>query len=162
MRQKALSLLAACGLFQVGLGVYFIAFRPTMLPEDERFIGVSLDTMMQVSPAVLMWLDGVFVVLGGHAVATGLLATLAVILLWNRTVSVMASALIASAGGASVMLMSAMNFAISSDFQWLLLLPALAWAGAVVLLTGNGLGGEWRGVPAVDASRPQTTEGMNQ
>jgi hypothetical protein len=65
MRQRALSLLAACGLFQVGLGVYFIALRPPMLPEDERFTGLSLE--MIASPAIPVWLDRVFVVLGGHA-----------------------------------------------------------------------------------------------
>lgn len=162
MRQRALSLLAACGLFEVGLGLYFIALRPTMLPEDERFTGLSLNVITQISPSIPVWLDRVFVVLGGQAVATGLLVTLTVILLWNRAVSLMALALIATAGGASAVLMSAMNFAINSDFRWLLLLPALAWTGAVVLLAREWIGGEWRGAQAADTDRLQTTEGTNQ
>jgi hypothetical protein len=162
MRQRALLLLAACGLFQVGLGMYFIALRPAMLPEDERFTGLSLNAITQVSPSIPIWLDRVFIVLGGHAVATGFLITLAVILLWNRAVSLMALALIATAGGASVVLMSATNFAIDSDFRWLLLLPALAWAGAVVLLAREWVGGEWRGAQAADTGRLRTTEGTNQ
>jgi hypothetical protein len=161
MRQKALSLLVACGLFQVALGAYFIVLRPTMLPEDERFTGLSLDAITQISPSIPVWLDRMFIVLGGHAVATGLLITLAVVLLWRRSISLPALTLIVTAGGASVVLMSAMNFAINSDFRWLLLLPALAWAGAVVLLARDWIGenGGAREQPIRGGLQP--TEGTN-
>jgi hypothetical protein len=133
MRNLALLLLAGCGLFQAGMGMYFVALRPTMLAEDERFLGLKLDALAQMSAAIPAWLDRVFIVLGGHAIATGLLVMLTAMLLWQRTISLTALAFIVAAGGASVGLMSAMNFAISSDFRWLLLLPALAWAGSVLL-----------------------------
>jgi len=135
VRKVALWLLAGCGVFQVGMGLFFIGLRPTMLPEDERFIGLSLDGLSQISPSLPLWLNRVFVVLGGHIIATGLLIVLTAVLLWRhrenlRTVL----ALMLAAGLASVVLMSAVNFAIHSDFKWLLLLPALAWTMAVVLL----------------------------
>jgi hypothetical protein len=142
MRKLALMLLAGCGLFQTGMGLYFVVLRPTMLPEDERFIGVKLDTLAQMSTSIPVWLDRVFIVLGGHAVATGLLVMLTAILLGLRPISLTALAFIATAGSASVGLMSAMNFAIHSDFRWLLLLPALVWAGAALLLAGEWIGQE--------------------
>ena len=131
------------------MGLYFIRLRPTVLPEDERFIGLSLDALSQISPSLPLWLNRVFVVLGGHIVSAGLLILLAAILLWcHRDNSRMALALVAAAGLASVALMSAVNFAIQSDFRWLLLLPAVAWTTAVLLLVAeprgakraNGLG----------------------
>ena len=144
MHKIALSLLAGCGLFQVGLGMYFIALRPTMLPEDEKFTGLSLEALTRISPAVPVWLDRVFMVLGGHAVAAGLLVMLTSILLWNRTVSLTVAAFIIAAGSASAVLMSAMNFAIHSDFRWLLLLPAVVWTGAALLLAKEWIGGRHR------------------
>jgi hypothetical protein len=42
-------------------------------------------------------------------------------------------------GVLTVLLMSATNFALHSDFRWLLLLPALVWfAGLVVYLANRG------------------------
>ena len=79
MHERALSLLAGCGLFQVGMGLYFIAMRPAMLVEDERFTGASFEAITQVAPSIPLWLDRVFMVLGGHAVAAGLLIVLVVI-----------------------------------------------------------------------------------
>lgn len=83
------------------------------------------------------WLDRVFVVLGGQAVSTGLLLILAVMSLWNRAISIAALIFIATAGIASVVLMSTINFAIHSDFRWLPMLPALFWACAVLLLSAE-------------------------
>jgi hypothetical protein len=136
VRKFALGLLAGCGVFQIGMGLYFVRLRPTVLPEDERFIGLSLDALSKMAPPLPLWLDRVFVVLGGHIAATGLLIVLTAILLWGRRGNLRtALALVIAAGLASVGLMSVVNFAIHSDFRWLLLLPALAWAIAVLLLT---------------------------
>jgi hypothetical protein len=135
LRKFALWLLAGCGIFQIGMGLFFIGLRPTMLPEDERFIGLTLDALAQVSPSLPLWLNRVFVVLGGHIVATGLLIVLTAILVWRHRENLRtAVALTMAAGLASIVLMSAVNFAIHSDFRWLLLLPALAWTVAVLLL----------------------------
>lgn len=135
VRKFALGLLAGCGVFQTGMGLFFIGLRPTMLPEDERFIGLTLGALAQLSPSLPLWLNRVFVVLGGHIVATGLLIVLAAILVWRHRENLRtAVALTMAAGLASIVLMSAVNFAIHSDFRWLLLVPALAWTLAVLLL----------------------------
>lgn len=126
-----------------------------MLAEDENFTGLSLAAMAQVSPSIPVWLDRVFIVLGGHAMATGILIVLVAALLWRRRVSLTSLMAIAAAGGASTVLMSAVNFAIKSDFRWWLLLPALAWAGAVVLLAGDWLGERTKGVQG-----PQSKSGL--
>jgi hypothetical protein len=158
MHELALSLLVGCGLFQAAMGAYFIALRPAMLAEDERFTGVSLDAMERISSSIPIWLDRVFMVLGGQAIAAGLLITLSAILLWRRTISLTALMLMAAAGGASVMLMSATNFAIHSDFRWLLLLPALTWTGAALLLAVEWIGGDAGAQDAADVDRLQATE----
>ena len=45
-----------------------------------------------------------------------------------------ALAALALAGLSSVILMSAINFAIDSDFKWLLLAPAVLWAAGTATL----------------------------
>lgn len=118
MRKPALCLLVVCGIYQTGLGLYFIALRPTMLPEDERYTGLTLDALGRIAPAVPSWLDRVLIVLGGHALATGVLLTLAATMMWTRAVHPWAVALLAAAGVSSVALMSGVNFDIQSDFRW--------------------------------------------
>jgi hypothetical protein len=137
MRAIALGLLAACGVFQIGMGLWFIIVRPPMLPEDQTFTGMRLEALNRQAPAFPIWLDWVFTVLGGHAMSSGILAVLAACLLWNRRVELVAVLLLAAAGVASAMLMSGVNFAIDSDFRWLLLLPALTWLTAVLLLAAS-------------------------
>lgn len=34
-------LIATCGVWLIGLGLYFIAVRPPLLPEDTRFVGAT-------------------------------------------------------------------------------------------------------------------------
>ena len=43
-----------------------------------------------------------------------------------------ATLVLALAGDLTLVLMSAVNFALHSDFRWLLALPPLAWAAALV------------------------------
>ncbi len=135
VQKIALLLLAACGVFQTSMGLYFIGLRPSLLPEDERFIGLSLNALSRTVPGLLVWLDRVFVVLGGHVIATGHLTILTINLLWTAQRNTRtAVCLLLAAGIASAVLMSAVNFAIASAFRWVLLWPALAWITAVVLL----------------------------
>ena len=44
-------LLTACGIWLVGLGIYFIALRPALLPEDPRFMGATLAQLRQAVAA---------------------------------------------------------------------------------------------------------------
>jgi hypothetical protein len=38
-------LIATCGVWLIGLGLYFIFLRPPLLPEDPRYIGLDLATI---------------------------------------------------------------------------------------------------------------------
>ena len=116
----------ACGLWLVALGAYFLFLRPAVLPEDLRYIGSSLETMRSAAPGLERWLGHVFDVMGGFMVAAGAMTVLAAWRLRARSERVSLAAL-SLAGAAGVALMSATNFALGSDFRWLLLLPALLW-----------------------------------
>ena len=116
----------ACGLWLVGLGAYFVFLRPAVLPEDLRYLGGSLDAIRAAAPGVERWLGHVFDVMGGFMVATGAMTVLAAWRLSARPERASLAALSLS-GAAGVSLMSATNFALDSDFRWLLLLPALLW-----------------------------------
>ena len=122
----------ACGGWLVALGLYFIALRPPLLPEDARFLGVTLVQIRSALPGVENWLGKVFVVMGGFMAGTGMLAffvaAVAVPLRLKGT-----SWAIAGSGALTVALMSAVNFAIASDFRWLLVLPAVVWLASLVL-----------------------------
>ncbi len=61
--------LLVLGVLTTGTGVYFMASRPPLLPEDLRFTGVAL---AQVSEAELRWLSIVFRTWGGFTVGLGL------------------------------------------------------------------------------------------
>ena len=130
-----LALLSFCAAYQVAMGVYFLALRPTLLPEDERAIAGSQDEISRAAPGFAEWMDRVLIVLGGQAVATGLLV-IAVIYLLSRAgrPSLLPLLLLGGAGLFSVILMSTINFLILSDFRWVLLAPALAWTGGVFAL----------------------------
>ena len=79
-----------------------------------------------------MWLSLVFTVLGGYALATGILAvTLAATAFRSRHPVAAAGTMVA--GASSIGLMSVVNFMIGSDFKWALLACALVWALSLVV-----------------------------
>ena len=122
----------ACGLWLIALGVYFIALRPALLPEDLRYMGTTLAQARVALPGLEGWLAQVFTVLGGFIAGTGVLTVfIALAPAPRRTGTLLALAL---SGLSTVGLMSASNFALHSDFRWLLLVPAVLWfAGLLVL-----------------------------
>lgn len=121
-------LLMACAVWLVGLGLYFIFVRPPLLPEDPRFMGASLEQIQAAVPGLARWLKHVFTVMGGFMAAAGLM-TAAVALAADLRRPAVAGAVVL-AGAAGVILMSAVNFSLDSDYKWLLLVPALLWAAA--------------------------------
>ena len=130
-------LIAACGVWLMGLGLYFIAVRPALLPEDTRFMGATIAQIQATVPGLEGWLKNVFTVMGGFMAGAGVLtvfvATVAMPSMLNGT-----SWAIALAGALTVALMSVTNFALDSDFKWLLLVPAAIWlAGLVLHVTGR-------------------------
>jgi hypothetical protein len=132
MRMRASGkVFGACGVWMVGLGVYFLFLRPALLPEDPRFMGSSMEDLLTAAPGLLRWLDHVFNVMGGFMVATGALTLLvACRYLPGRASGTLAAMTLA--GAASVMLMSATNFMLQSDFRWLLLVPAMLWISGLI------------------------------
>jgi len=139
-------LLTACGVWLVGLGLYFIVLRPPLLPEDPRFMGTTLEQIRISVPGLEGWLRKVFTVMGGFMAGAGVLtvfvATVAMPLRLMGTPWA-----IGISGALTVVLMSATNFALHSDFRWLLLLPALVWLAGLVVYLAN------RGAPVVGHGR---------
>lgn len=116
----------ACGVWLIGLGAYFALLRPALLPEDPRFMGSSLQQIEAALPGLGRWLSHVFVVMGGFMAASGLLtAFLALTAVPSRRRGT--GLVLLLSGLATVVTMSWTNFAIDSNFKWLLLAPAVLW-----------------------------------
>ena len=126
-----------CGLWLVALGTYFLFARPALLPEDAHYIGRSFEALRSAAPGLERWLGRVFNVMGGFMIASGVLTALAAYRLLARREPGTFAAL-SVAGAAGVALMSATNFALSSAFRWLLLLPALLWFAGLLCYLREG------------------------
>ncbi|MER9685153.1 hypothetical protein [Mesorhizobium sp. M0139] len=123
--------LALTGIIIAGIGLYFIAPRPPLLPEDVRYMNLSAAELEAIGPRLAMWLMQVFRVLGGYALATGvLLIALAFTAFRARHPVALAGALVG--GASSIGLMSVVNFTIGSDFRWPLFACALVWAVSLI------------------------------
>ena len=124
--------LVLAGLMLAGIGLYFIFLRPSLLPEDLRYMGSTLENVKQNMPGLSNWLQKVFWVMGGYVFTTGLLIIfISVTSFRNRLPG--AFSIVALAGISSIGLMTVVNFIISSDFKWLLLIFTLPWATALIL-----------------------------
>jgi hypothetical protein len=130
--------LAAGGLILMAMGLYFGFLRPSLLPEDARYMGTSLAQIQGAVPGLEHWLARVFGVLGGFLFATGLL-TVYVAATSFRTEKSGSTAIVAVSGLASIGWMAIANFLIDSDFKWLLLAFTLPWVIGLTLPWA----GEW-------------------
>lgn len=124
-------MLNACGVWLVGLGFYFIALRPPLLPEDLRVMGTTLAQMRTAVPGLESWLHKVFTVMGGFMASAGVLTMLVATVAMPRRLK-RTAVTIAFSGAFGVALMSAINFALHSDFRWLLFVPAVAWLASLL------------------------------
>lgn len=124
-------LLALASTILLGIGIYFIAFRPTFLAEDVRYMQLTAADLSLIEPSLAPWLAQVFRVLGGYAAATGLLGlTLAATAFRVRHPAALLGAL--TAGVVSIGLMATVNVAIDSDFKLPLVLLAGLWLASIV------------------------------
>jgi hypothetical protein len=131
--------LASAAILLIGTGLYFLFLRPPLLPEDMRYIGSS-SQLDAIRPSLETWLTQVFRVMGGYVIATGTLGlTLAATSFREHRSGAALGTLIA--GVASIGLMTILNFAIRSDFKWVLLGMALVWAFSLVLFWFEQRGG---------------------
>ena len=124
--------LIMAGVILIGVGLYFILLRPPLLPEDIRYMAMSVAQIDSVRPRLEPWLAHVFQVMGGYVLATGAL-TIALAATsfrahhWGAAVGALIG------GAASIGWMAVVNFVIDSDFKWVLLGIALLWACSLVL-----------------------------
>jgi len=125
-RRISMLIFLTCGIWLIGLGSYFALLRPALLPEDRRYLGASLAQIQSALPSLESWLSHVFTVLGGFMAASGLLTTfLAATAVSARQKGT--GIVLLLAGLATVVTMSWTNFAIDSNFKWLLFVPAVLW-----------------------------------
>ena len=132
--QPAVLIFFGCGVWLIGLGLYFMFVRPSLLPEDLRYLGASQSQIQVAMPGFDRWVKHVFTVMGGFMTGSGVLTILVGInspTLRNKRTLV----LLALAGVVTVGTMSVTNFQIDSDFKWLLLIPSLLWAIGLVFVT---------------------------
>ncbi len=119
-------MLAGCGIWLIAPGLYFAVLQPPLLPEDPRFMGTTLAQIRADVPGLENWLKRVFTVMGGFMAGVGVL-TVFVATTAMRLGLKGSSWAMALAGALTVGLTSATNFALLSDFRWVLLIPALVW-----------------------------------
>lgn len=117
----------ACGVWLVGLGLYFVVLRPALLPEDLRYMGTSASELQSVLPGLARWTQRVFTVMGGFMAGAGVL-TISVAMNASAASTRWTWIALALAGLFTVGAMSVTNFQLHSDFEWLLLVPSLLWA----------------------------------
>lgn len=124
-------LLTMTGIVVVGIGIYFVLFRPPLLPEDVRYMQLTEGDLSAVGQRLRDWLGYVFTVLGGFAMATGILMiTIAATAFRSREPIAVFGAILG--GAASIGTMTAVNFAINSDFRWALLGLFALWAASLI------------------------------
>ena len=140
-RRLAAALLGVWGLYQLIAGLYFIFFRPSLLPEDLRAAATTLEGVQAAAPRLEAWLDWVFAVLGGQMAAAGvLLLGAAVSVYGGRRPDKIGMVAYVAAGLLSVTLMSGVNFALGSDFRWFLVIPVMLWMAATIFLGRQAFG----------------------
>lgn len=132
MADVGAGLLVASGLVVVGIGVFFVGFRPPLLPEDRRYMAARSELDEAALPGLFGWLRKVFWVMGGYMLATGML-TIHLAVSSVREGSTTAWVVATAAGAVSVGVMAVVNLMLRSDFRWPLLGLASLWALAVFL-----------------------------
>ena len=126
------SLLALGGFLLVAMGAYFVLLRPSLLPEDLRYMNITLPIVQDKIPGLQIWLRKVFWVMGSYIFTTGLL-TIFISLTSFRTRARGAFGIVAITGISSIGSMTVVNFMIGSDFKWILLAFTLPWLIALIL-----------------------------
>ena len=128
---------AACGIWLIGLGGYFVFVRSPLLPEDLRYIGSTATQVEALLPQLASWLRNVFTVMGGFIAGCGVLILFVSVRVVPQCAPSTGIAL-GITGLLTVATMSWVNFALESDFKWLLLVPVLArLVGLVTYATGK-------------------------
>ena len=120
------------GLLLAVMGIYFVFLRPSLLPEDLRYMNTSLSVVQNNISNVSVWLQKVFWVMGGYIFTTGLLTIyIAQTAFRSRTQGAFMIVLIA--GITSIGSMTIVNFILKSDFKFVLIAFTLPWVISLIL-----------------------------
>ena len=132
LKPYSASILAFGGLLLAVMGIYFVLLRPSLLPEDLRYIKTTLQVVQDAVPGLSAWLQKVFWVMGSYIFTTGLL----IMYVAQTSFRLRAKgifAIILVAGITSIGSMTIINFILQSDFKWVLLAFTLSWFIAIAL-----------------------------
>jgi len=132
METVAAWLLTLAGVVLVLMGAYFVLIRPSLLPEDVRFMRTTEATVLESAPDLSRWLKRVFWVMGGYITSTGVL----VVYVANtgiRAADFGALAVLTLVWATSIGCMALVNLLIDSDFKRPIVGLALIWAVGLAL-----------------------------
>ena len=132
LKPYSASILAFGGFLLLAMGVYSIFIRPPLLPEDLRYMKITLPVEQDKMQGLQLWLRKVFWVMGCYIFTTGLL-TIFIAFTSFRTRTSGAYGIVALSGISSIGAMTVVNFMIGSDFKWVLLIFMLPWIIALIL-----------------------------
>ncbi len=154
LRRASMWMFVACGTWLLGLGGYFMFVRPPLLPEDLRCLGSSATQVEALLPHVASWLRNVFTVMGGFIAGCGVLVVFVSVRVVPRCAKGTGVAL-GVTGLLTVVTMSWINFALDSDFKWLLLMPALVLLVGLVTYAAG-----WRTERAIAVTARTNTDAL--
>ena len=123
--------LASIGIPAVLMGVSFVVLRPiiVLLPEDQRFTGLTPDQLKALNAQLFVWIGLVFRSWGAFAIGLGILVTTVASTAYRQGESWAWWAL-AVAGCLTFGIFLAVNVMLGSDFKYPIafLLAAYLWA----------------------------------
>lgn len=132
LKPYSVSMLVIAGLLLVAMGIYFIFLRPSLLPEDLRYMKTTLSVINNSASGLSDWLQKVFLVMGGYIFTSGFLIIF-IALTSFRTRTHGAFIIVLISGISSIGLMTIVNFIIDSDFKITLLTFTIPWVLALIL-----------------------------
>ena len=132
LKPYSVSFLTFGGFLLAGMGIYFIFLRLPLLPEDLKYIGLSLSAIQNNIPGLSGWLQKVFWVMGCYIFTAGLL-TIYVAQTSFRTRTQGAFIIVSIAGITSIGSMTIVNFMLQSDFKWVLVAFSIPWIVSLIL-----------------------------
>ncbi|MHA4807860.1 hypothetical protein ACX0G9_07130 [Flavitalea flava] len=132
LKPYSASFLTLEGFLLAGMGIYFVFFRPPLLPEDSKYIGLSISAIQNNIPALSGWIQKVFWVMGCYIFTAGLL-TMYIAQTSFRTRTQGTYIIVSIAGITSISSMAIVNFILQSDFRWLLLAFTIPWIVSLIL-----------------------------
>jgi hypothetical protein len=132
LKPYSASALTVGGLILIAMGIYFIFFRPVLLPEDLRYMKTTSSLILKNIPQISGWLQRVFWVMGSYIFTAGLLIVFIALTSFRIRMDG-AFIIIIIVGISSIGSMTVVNFIIGSDFRWVLLAFTLPWIIALIL-----------------------------